>query len=91
MAMEALPAAAGLQKMKSYLGCEPESDARGVLQDVHWSAGAPRPACGCLRWPALCIAVPPPVPAAAGCLASHACCLPVPASLWAAHLRASGR
>ncbi|PSC70957.1 Carboxypeptidase Taq [Micractinium conductrix] len=28
------------QKMKEYLGCEPESDARGVLQDVHWSAGA---------------------------------------------------
>ncbi|KAL4418640.1 hypothetical protein ABPG77_005377, partial [Micractinium sp. CCAP 211/92] len=27
------------EKMKSYLGCEPESDARGVLQDVHWSAG----------------------------------------------------
>lgn len=27
------------QKMNEYLGCEPESDARGVLQDVHWSAG----------------------------------------------------
>ncbi|KAI7846262.1 hypothetical protein COHA_000242 [Chlorella ohadii] len=27
------------EKMKEYLGCEPESDARGVLQDVHWSAG----------------------------------------------------
>lgn len=26
-------------KMSEYLGCEPESDARGVLQDVHWSAG----------------------------------------------------
>jgi Zn-dependent M32 family carboxypeptidase len=28
------------EKMVAYLGCEPESDARGVLQDVHWSAGA---------------------------------------------------
>ena len=28
-----------LQKMEEYLGCTPESDARGVLQDVHWSAG----------------------------------------------------
>ena len=27
------------QKMREYLGCEPESDARGCLQDVHWSAG----------------------------------------------------
>ena len=27
-------------KMKSYLGVEPENDAQGVLQDVHWSAGA---------------------------------------------------
>ncbi|GAB4814416.1 hypothetical protein N2152v2_001462 [Parachlorella kessleri] len=27
------------QKMKEYLGCEPETDAKGVLQDVHWSAG----------------------------------------------------
>jgi hypothetical protein len=27
------------RKMAEYLGCKPESDARGVLQDVHWSAG----------------------------------------------------
>jgi carboxypeptidase Taq len=27
------------QKMKEYLGTEPETDAQGVLQDVHWSAG----------------------------------------------------
>ena len=27
-------------KMKEYLGVEPENDARGVLQDVHWSMGA---------------------------------------------------
>ena len=27
------------QKMKDYLGVEPESDAEGVLQDVHWSYG----------------------------------------------------
>jgi carboxypeptidase Taq len=26
--------------MKEYLGVEPEDDARGVLQDVHWSMGA---------------------------------------------------
>lgn len=30
---------ADLQKMKEYLGVEPESDAQGVLQDVHWSYG----------------------------------------------------
>jgi hypothetical protein len=28
-----------LQKMEQYLGCTPDSDAQGVLQDVHWSAG----------------------------------------------------
>ena len=27
------------QKMKDYLGIEVESDAKGCLQDVHWSAG----------------------------------------------------
>ncbi len=27
-------------KMRSYLGCTPDNDAQGVLQDVHWSAGA---------------------------------------------------
>uniref|UniRef100_A0A7S1WYZ1 Carboxypeptidase n=1 Tax=Tetraselmis chuii TaxID=63592 RepID=A0A7S1WYZ1_9CHLO len=27
-------------KMTEYLGCTPTSDAEGVLQDVHWSAGA---------------------------------------------------
>ena len=27
------------QKMKDYLGVELESDAKGCLQDVHWSAG----------------------------------------------------
>ncbi|KAL6771475.1 hypothetical protein ACKKBG_A26530 [Auxenochlorella protothecoides x Auxenochlorella symbiontica] len=27
------------KKMKEYLGVEPESDAQGVLQDVHWSYG----------------------------------------------------
>mmetsp|Transcript_28741 Transcript_28741/g.39724 ORF Transcript_28741/g.39724 Transcript_28741/m.39724 type:complete len:556 (-) Transcript_28741:269-1936(-) len=27
-------------KMKSYLGCSPATDAQGVLQDIHWSAGA---------------------------------------------------
>lgn len=26
-------------RMKEYLGSEPKSDAQGVLQDVHWSAG----------------------------------------------------
>jgi carboxypeptidase Taq len=26
-------------KMQEYLGCIPETDAQGVLQDVHWSAG----------------------------------------------------
>ena len=30
---------AWLQKMEEYLGCTPENDAQGVLQDVHWSAG----------------------------------------------------
>lgn len=30
---------ADLQKMKEYLGVEPENDAQGVLQDVHWSYG----------------------------------------------------
>ena len=25
--------------MKEYLGCEPETDAQGVLQDVHWAQG----------------------------------------------------
>ncbi len=28
------------EKMKEYLGITPESDAKGVLQDVHWSMGA---------------------------------------------------
>ncbi len=28
------------EKMKDFLGIEPDSDARGVLQDVHWSMGA---------------------------------------------------
>jgi carboxypeptidase Taq len=28
------------QKMKEFLGIEPENDAQGVLQDIHWSAGA---------------------------------------------------
>ena len=28
------------EKMKAYLGVTPENDAEGVLQDVHWSAGA---------------------------------------------------
>ncbi|MDR3239129.1 MAG: carboxypeptidase M32 [Clostridiales bacterium] len=27
------------EKMREYLGVEPDSDARGVLQDVHWSEG----------------------------------------------------
>ncbi|GAD53534.1 LOW QUALITY PROTEIN: thermostable carboxypeptidase 1 [Halarchaeum acidiphilum MH1-52-1] len=27
------------EKMESYLGVRPESDARGVLQDIHWSHG----------------------------------------------------
>jgi carboxypeptidase Taq len=26
--------------MKQYIGIEPESDANGVLQDVHWSMGS---------------------------------------------------
>ncbi len=33
-----LPAAWN-EKFQQYLGIRPESDARGVLQDVHWSAG----------------------------------------------------
>jgi carboxypeptidase Taq len=28
------------RKMREYLGIEPESDARGCLQDIHWSGGA---------------------------------------------------
>lgn len=28
------------EKMEAMLGCVPESDSKGVLQDVHWSAGA---------------------------------------------------
>ena len=28
------------EKMKEYLGLEPETDSRGVLQDVHWSMGS---------------------------------------------------
>jgi carboxypeptidase Taq len=28
------------ERMQSYLGVTPDSDAQGVLQDVHWSAGA---------------------------------------------------
>ena len=28
------------EKMKDYLGVVPESDADGVLQDVHWSGGS---------------------------------------------------
>ena len=28
------------EKMAAYLGVTPDSDAQGVLQDVHWSAGA---------------------------------------------------
>ena len=27
------------EKMRDYLGCTPQDDAEGVLQDVHWSAG----------------------------------------------------
>jgi carboxypeptidase Taq len=27
------------ERMESDLGCKPEDDARGVMQDVHWSAG----------------------------------------------------
>ncbi|MFP4377687.1 MAG: carboxypeptidase M32 [Spirochaetales bacterium] len=34
-----LPAAWN-EKMQSYLGIAPESDAKGVLQDIHWSQGA---------------------------------------------------
>jgi len=32
--------AAWREKMKEFLGVEPETDAQGVLQDVHWSMGA---------------------------------------------------
>jgi carboxypeptidase Taq len=32
--------AAWCRKMKEYLGIEPETDSKGVLQDVHWSMGA---------------------------------------------------
>jgi carboxypeptidase Taq len=39
ISVEELPAAWNA-KMKEYLGVEPENDAQGVLQDVHWSAGA---------------------------------------------------
>mmetsp|Transcript_316 Transcript_316/g.968 ORF Transcript_316/g.968 Transcript_316/m.968 type:complete len:230 (+) Transcript_316:121-810(+) len=28
------------ERMSAYLGCTPSSDSEGVLQDVHWSAGA---------------------------------------------------
>lgn len=35
------------QKMQEYLGHEPESDAKGVLQDVHWSAGWVAPGMVC--------------------------------------------
>ena len=28
------------EKMQAYLGCTPPDDARGCLQDVHWSSGA---------------------------------------------------
>jgi Zn-dependent carboxypeptidase len=28
------------EKMKELLGVEPETDAQGVLQDVHWSMGS---------------------------------------------------
>ena len=32
--------AAWKQKMREYLGVEPENDAQGCLQDIHWSGGA---------------------------------------------------
>jgi len=32
--------AAWRKKMKEYLGVEPETDAQGVLQDIHWSMGS---------------------------------------------------
>ncbi len=38
IAVEELPAVWN-EKMQEYLGVEPESDAEGVLQDVHWSMG----------------------------------------------------
>jgi Zn-dependent M32 family carboxypeptidase len=39
ISVEQLPALWN-EKMAAYLGVTPESDAQGVLQDVHWSAGA---------------------------------------------------
>ncbi len=39
LSVKDLPAAWN-QKMKEYLGIVPPDDARGVLQDVHWSGGA---------------------------------------------------
>ncbi|MEZ6119420.1 MAG: hypothetical protein R3C28_23025 [Pirellulaceae bacterium] len=38
LSVKDLPAAWN-QKYREYLGIEPASDAEGVLQDVHWSAG----------------------------------------------------
>lgn len=38
LAVADLPAA-WRERMRAYLGIEPETDADGVLQDVHWSAG----------------------------------------------------
>jgi carboxypeptidase Taq len=38
LAVEGLPAAWN-ERMREYLGVVPPDDARGVLQDVHWSAG----------------------------------------------------
>ncbi|MEM6645184.1 MAG: carboxypeptidase M32 [Bacteroidota bacterium] len=39
MAVDDLPAIWN-DRMESYLGIRPESDANGVLQDIHWSLGA---------------------------------------------------
>jgi carboxypeptidase Taq len=39
LAPDELPAA-WREKMKEYLGVEPETDAQGVLQDIHWSMGS---------------------------------------------------
>lgn len=39
LAIEKLPALWN-DKMEAYLGIRPETDAEGVLQDVHWSGGA---------------------------------------------------
>jgi carboxypeptidase Taq len=39
LAVEELPTVWG-EKMRSYLGVTPTTDAEGVLQDVHWSLGA---------------------------------------------------